>query len=66
MVKHCHNCKFLDYYEGNEYEGEGPNGYSCTKKNYKTHSEERRHLLCLEREAYRLKPKKCFEALESK
>lgn len=27
--RNCPSCKHFNYYEGNVYEGEGPNGYYC-------------------------------------
>lgn len=32
MKKNCANCVHFNYYEGNECEGEGPNGYYCDKR----------------------------------
>ncbi len=65
-MKHCGTCEHLDYYEGNVFAGEGPNGYSCNKRQYRTEAEESRHLRQLEDEQYKLRPKRCFEPRENR
>lgn len=58
--KNCLNCSGLNYYEGNEYEGEGPSGYFCENRVYKCEDDEQKHLKKLQGDAYLKRPKKCF------
>lgn len=54
--KNCANCDHFSYYEGNEYEGEGPNGYYCEKRD-----EAHEKMNSLKGVSYIDKSKKCFE-----
>jgi hypothetical protein len=49
-LKNCYNCKHLNYYEGNPYEGEGSSGFFCNGRDYKNESSEKVHLSQLENE----------------
>lgn len=60
-LKNCVNCEYLDYYEGNIYDGEGPNGHFCTGREYKSSREESKHLEKLESDSYIERPKKCHK-----
>lgn len=62
MKKNCHNCVNLEYYEGNEYDGEGPNGFFCAKRQANmTQDQESKFTTRLESERFRKAPKRCFE-----
>lgn len=65
-MNNCENCIHLEFYETYYYEGEGPGGYICNKRNYLTRSEERRHLDLLDKYEYRITSKRCHQALDPK
>jgi hypothetical protein len=56
--KHCHNCKWLEWAEGDWGD---PEGWVCNKRDYDTVEQETTHLNQMKRERYRFKGKKCFE-----
>ena len=56
--KHCHNCKWLDYMQGDWGD---PEGWGCNQRDYDTVEQETIHLRQLDNEDYRFKGKRCFE-----
>ncbi len=56
--KHCHNCEFLEYFEGEDF---STGGFVCNSRNYDSTEEESRHLNLLDKLEYRLKGKRCFK-----
>lgn len=56
--KHCHNCKYLEWGEGDTGD---PSGWMCNKRDYSSIMEESKHLSQLERKSYRFMGKRCFE-----
>jgi len=56
--KHCHNCRFLEYAQGDTYD---PEGWVCNKRDYDTVEQEDLHLNQLDNVDYRFKGKRCFE-----
>lgn len=59
----CQCCKHSEFDDGDPYQGEGPQGWSCTKRNYKTSTDEWRHLDQMNDPSYLAKAKKCFESV---
>ena len=57
--KHCHNCKYLEWGEGDVY---CPSGWCCNRRDYDTVEQETKHLNQLEDVNYRFKGKRCFKA----
>jgi len=60
--KNCHNCKWLDYYQRDDYYDNSPEGYFCNNREYPTEKSESKHLKQLENEKYREKGKVCHES----
>jgi len=60
MKKNCANCLWLNHYEGNVMEGEGPNGYYCDKL-----EDAHKKMNGPEGEAYLKSGKRCFEPKET-
>ncbi len=58
MKKHCHNCKHLEWVDGDVND---PEGWTCNKRQYRSEYDEHLHLYHLEREFYRIVSKRCFE-----
>ena len=56
--KHCHNCKWLEWMEGDIYD---PSGWGCNDRDYDSVKEESAHLFLLDQEKYRFKGKRCFK-----
>lgn len=61
MRKHCHNCYYLEWAEGEESD---PKGWACNKRDYNSWREEIEHLQLLNSEKYRFKSKRCFQPKE--
>jgi len=58
--KNCHNCKHHDYYHA-RFDEYASSGHYCNKRDYRSETEEGKHLYQMSSKKYREHPKKCCE-----
>lgn len=55
-MNNCHNCHYLEYGFGDVND---PEGFMCNKRDYKSDTEELKHISKLDSKKYRMRQKKC-------